>query len=101
MAMPLRARSTVESLVMSLPSNMIEPELTGRWPTMARNRLVLPTPLRPSTQVTLPDLGLERNAAQRLRRAVVEIDVADVEHYLFPWRMIFSEIQCTLFWIMR
>ncbi len=28
--------------------------LTGCWPTSARSRLVLPTPLRPSTQVTLP-----------------------------------------------
>ena len=54
MAMPLRARSTVESRVMSLPSNMMVPDFTGCWPTSARNRLVLPTPLRPSTQVTLP-----------------------------------------------
>ena len=32
----------------------IIPPLIGRWPTIARRRLVLPTPLRPSTQVTLP-----------------------------------------------
>ena len=44
--------------VMSLPSKMIEPALTGCWPTMARSRLVLPTPLRPSTQVTLPGSAL-------------------------------------------
>ncbi len=39
---------------MSLPSNTIAPEEIGYWPTMARNSEVLPTPLRPSTQVTLP-----------------------------------------------
>jgi hypothetical protein len=39
---------------MSAPSNMIVPRLTACWPTSARSRLVLPTPLRPSTQVTLP-----------------------------------------------
>jgi hypothetical protein len=39
---------------MSRPSKLIVPRLTGCWPTSARNRLVLPTPLRPSTQVTLP-----------------------------------------------
>jgi hypothetical protein len=38
----------------SVPSNVIEPLAIGYWPTIARNRLVLPTPLRPSTQVTLP-----------------------------------------------
>src|SRR3954451_9517998 len=32
----------------------MEPAEIGYWPTMARSRLVLPTPLRPSTQVTLP-----------------------------------------------
>ena len=39
---------------MSVPSNVIEPPAIGYWPTIARNRLVLPTPLRPSTHVTLP-----------------------------------------------
>ena len=58
MAMPWRARSTVGSRVMSLPSKVIEPALTACWPTMARSRLVLPTPLRPSTQVTLPASAL-------------------------------------------
>jgi hypothetical protein len=43
---------------MSLPSQTIEPRLTARWPTSARSRLVLPTPLRPSTQVTLPGSAL-------------------------------------------
>ena len=40
---------------------------------MARSSELLPTPLRPSTQVILPRLG-RTDAAQRLRRAVVEID---------------------------
>ena len=39
---------------MSLPSSMIAPEEIGYCPTMARSSEVLPTPLRPSTQVTLP-----------------------------------------------
>ena len=33
---------------MSLPSSVIDPPAIGYWPTSARNRLVLPTPLRPS-----------------------------------------------------
>jgi len=55
---------------MSAPSSVIAPPDSGYWPASARSRLVLPTPLRPSTQVTLAGLGGERHAAQRLRRAV-------------------------------
>jgi hypothetical protein len=40
---------------------------------MARSSEVLPTPLRPSTQVTLP-VSPSAKRPQRLRRAVVEID---------------------------
>ena len=40
--------------VMSSPLKRMAPFETGWRPTMARIRLVLPTPLRPSTQVTLP-----------------------------------------------
>src|ERR1700722_14756504 len=39
---------------MSAPSKTIAPPEIGYCPTIARNRLVLPTPLRPSTHVTLP-----------------------------------------------
>ena len=39
---------------MSLPSRAIEPPDIGYCPTIARSSEVLPTPLRPSTQVTLP-----------------------------------------------
>ncbi len=39
---------------MSAPSKLIEPDAIGYWPTMARSSEVLPTPLRPSTHVTLP-----------------------------------------------
>ncbi|MFK4663961.1 hypothetical protein ABIF76_004815 [Bradyrhizobium ottawaense] len=39
---------------MSLPSSTIAPDEIGYCPTMARKSEVLPTPLRPSTQVTLP-----------------------------------------------
>src|SRR5438876_749463 len=52
--MPRRARSLGLSQVMSAPSNVITPLLTGCCPASASRRLVLPTPLRPSTQVTLP-----------------------------------------------
>src|SRR5262249_20185819 len=52
--MPRRARSLGLSRVMSAPSNVIAPLLTGCCPASASRRLVLPTPLRPSTQVTLP-----------------------------------------------
>ena len=39
---------------MSSPSRVIEPPAIGYCPTIARSSEVLPTPLRPSTQVTLP-----------------------------------------------
>ena len=48
------ARSLGLSRVMSAPSKMIVPLLTGCCPASASSRLVLPTPLRPNTQVTLP-----------------------------------------------
>jgi len=63
--MPRRARSDGRSVVMSLLSQVMLPLLTGCWPTSARNRLLLPTPLRPSTQVTAPGAALSempRNA---------------------------------------
>jgi len=46
---------------------------------MARSVLVLPTPLRPSTQVISPTAA-ERDAAERLAGAVPEIDVLDAQH---------------------
>jgi hypothetical protein len=49
-----RARSEGLSEVISWPSKLMLPRLTGCWPANASSRLVLPTPLRPSTQVTLP-----------------------------------------------
>ena len=68
---------------MSAPSKVIEPEAIGYWPTMARSRLVLPTPLRPSTHVTLPGSADDRDAAQRLGRAVIEADVFDLQASLY------------------
>ncbi len=52
--MPRRARSYVGSRVISSPSHLIEPEVIGCAPTIARSNDVLPTPLRPSRQVTAP-----------------------------------------------
>jgi hypothetical protein len=63
--MPARARSNGRSLLMSWPSKAMAPLLIGCCPTRARNRLVLPTPLRPSTQVTSPGVAVSdtpRNA---------------------------------------
>ena len=53
------------------------PLASACWPTIARSKLVLPTPLRPSTQVILPALRGERHAAQRLGGAVVEVDLRE------------------------
>jgi hypothetical protein len=39
---------------MSRPSQRIDPDVIGCAPTMARSSEVLPTPLRPSRQVTAP-----------------------------------------------
>ena len=39
---------------MSWPSHSIRPADGLTWPTTARSVLVLPTPLRPSTQVISP-----------------------------------------------
>src|SRR5262245_4318193 len=52
--MPRRARSLGLRRVMSSPSNLIAPLLIACCPARASRRLVLPTPLRPSTHVTLP-----------------------------------------------
>jgi hypothetical protein len=52
--MPRRARSLGLRRVMSSPSNVMAPLLIACCPASASRRLVLPTPLRPSTQVTLP-----------------------------------------------
>ena len=49
---------------------------------IARIRLVLPTPLRPSTQVHRADLGVDDDAAQGMAGAVIEVDVLDVQHRL-------------------
>ena len=54
LAMPRRARSKVGIRVMSAPSHLMLPRVTGCAPVTARSRLVLPTPLRPSRQVTSP-----------------------------------------------
>ena len=43
---------------MSSSFQRIEPEAIGCWPTMARSSDDLPTPLRPSTQVTRPIAAL-------------------------------------------
>ena len=75
-----RALDTVAAPVMSVAVAGDRRLLTGCWPTSARSRLVLPTPLRPSTQVTLPGSASSEIAAQRLRRAVVQIDGVDLEH---------------------
>ena len=52
--LPRRARSLGRKRVISSPSRVIVPLLTDCWPASASRRLVLPTPLRPRTQVTLP-----------------------------------------------
>ena len=51
--------------VRSLPSKVIVPLVIGCCPASASSRLVLPTPLRPNTQVTLPGFAVsetERSA---------------------------------------
>ena len=53
--MPSRARSCGASLVTSRPSKLIDPLFTGSKPARHFSSVVLPTPLRPSTQVTAPD----------------------------------------------
>ena len=60
--MPRRARSGGFSAVMSLPSQVMVPRLTGCWPASASSRLVLPTPFLPSTHVTLPGSALSETA---------------------------------------
>ena len=50
--MPRAARSQVGIRVMSAPSQTMRPARIGCCPVTARIRLVLPTPLRPMTQVT-------------------------------------------------
>ena len=79
-ARPRRARSCGCSAVMSAPSQRMRPARIGCSPTMARIRLVLPTPLRPSTQVTVPRSAVTLTPAQDVARAVIEVDVLGGEH---------------------
>ena len=51
---------------------------------MARSSELLPTPLRPSTQVILPTSAVDGHPPQRLRRAVVQIDALNRQHLSTP-----------------
>ena len=53
-AMPDRARSYAALRSSAFPSKATLPDVSLCWPTIDLIKLVLPTPLRPSTQVILP-----------------------------------------------
>ena len=63
------------------------PRAIGCSPTTARRKLVLPTPFRPISAVTSPARAVERHVPQRLRGAVVEIDMIRDQHRLVGRRV--------------
>ena len=81
--MPRRARSGGRSAVMSLPSQTI---VAAAHRMLAGERIeqaCLADAVPAEHAGHLAGLGLERHGAQRLRGAVMEIDVVDVEHVCF------------------
>ena len=64
---------------MSSPSNVIVPELAGVSPEIERSVVDLPAPLEPISVTTSPSSTVQRDSLQRLDRAVVGVDVRDLE----------------------
>jgi hypothetical protein len=76
--MPARAPARAGAVRTDVPpSNVMVPPANRLLPVMARSSEVLPTPLRPMTQVTLPISADDGDRAQGLRRAVMEVEVFD------------------------
>ena len=69
---------------MSWPSQAILPADGRTWPDDARSVLVLPTPLRPITQVISPTTAVSDTPPERLAGAVVEVDALDLQHAQRP-----------------
>ena len=78
--MPRRARSSGVSAVMSLPSSTMVPLLTGMLAGQRVEQAGLADAVAAEHAGDLAGLGVERDAAQRLRGAVVQIDGVDFEH---------------------
>lgn len=67
-AMPDRARLYAELRSSAFPSKATVPDVSLLWPTINLIRLVLPTPLRPSTQVILPASAVRETPRSARRR---------------------------------
>ena len=65
---------------MSTSPKMTRPRRAGVNPTIDRHSVVLPTPLRPSTAVTLPFVDVERHALQHVAVAVVGVQIDEAQH---------------------
>ncbi len=65
--------------VMSSPANVIFPALAGVRPEIERRVVVLPAPLEPISVTTCARVDRQRDAFQRLDRAVVGVEVGDLE----------------------
>ena len=64
---------------MSSPSNVIGPARTGRSPEIVFSVVVLPAPLAPMSVTISPSLDGERDALERLDRAVVDVQVLELK----------------------
>ena len=78
-AIPRPTISCAGSRVMSSPSNTTCPELAGVRPEIERSVVDLPAPLEPIRVTTSPSLDVERDPLQRLDRAVMGVDLLDLQ----------------------
>ena len=78
-AMPRRAIRFDASVIVSVPSNVIEPSRRGTTPMIDFSVVVLPAPLRPSSVTTSPAVDVEVDAMQDVRLAVPRVEIAHGE----------------------
>ena len=67
--------------VMSLPRKRMRPARGLSMPAMVRIRLDLPAPLAPTMATSSPSRADNRDAVERLRVAVEEIEIVDREDH--------------------
>ena len=77
--MPRMTISCAGTRVMSSPANMTVPALAGVRPEIERRVVVLPAPLEPISVTTSPSSTVSETPFQRLDRAVVGVEVGDLE----------------------
>ena len=81
---PMRAIRCGGMWVISVSLNRMRPRCAGVSPMMERTSVVLPTPLRPMTATTSPRSTRQRHPLQDVARAVIGVDILDLQHGVIP-----------------